>query len=117
MDLLTIDPDTTLREAAQWMSERDLGAALVVEPTSGSQPAIITERDMLHAIAEGQDPDSQRVGDKTTADVVTASVDSSLEEAVEKMMGGDFRHLLVIQGTDVVGLVSMRDVALALASQ
>jgi CBS domain-containing protein len=116
-DLLTISPEATLREAAQRMSERNAGAALLVDPAIGSYPGIITERDMLNSIAAGYDPDRQLVGDSATSNIVSVSTDSSLEDAVAKMMEGDFRHLLVVHGGDAVGIVSMRDLLRALTSR
>ncbi len=89
-DMLTIDSEATVREVAQRISERNAGAALVVGPNTGVPPEIITERDVLNSVAAGQDPDGQRVADNSTADVVTVTVDSSLEQAVEKMTKGDF---------------------------
>jgi CBS domain-containing protein len=114
-DMLNVNPGNTLREAAQRMSERNAGAAIVADEM-GRRPGIITERDILNAIAGNQDPDKQQVGDNATADVVTVPADSPVEEAVEKMMDGDFRHLLVVHGEEVVGLVSMRDLVRALTS-
>ena len=96
------------------MSERNAGAALVVDPTTGSPREIITERDVLTAVAAGQDVDRERVADNTTSDVVIVQEDSSLEQAVEKMMEGGFRHLLVVVGDEAVGIVSMRDLVRAL---
>jgi CBS domain-containing protein len=116
-DMLTVGPEATLREAAKRMSERNAGAALVVDPTTGTRPGIITERDVLNSIAADQDPDGQHVADNSTADVVTVTVDSSLEKAVEKMTEGSFRHLLVVHGDEVVGIVSMRDLVRALSSR
>jgi CBS domain-containing protein len=116
-DMLTVESEATLREAAQRMSEKKTGAALVVGPDLGPRPGIVTERDVLNSVAAGEDPDGQRVADSSTADVVTVTVDSSLEQAVEKMTEGDFRHLLVLHGEDVVGIVSMRDLIRGLTSQ
>jgi CBS domain-containing protein len=116
-DMLTVESEATLREAAQRMSEKNAGAALVVGSDLGSRPGIVTERDVLNSVAAGQDPDGQRVADNSTADVVTVTVDSSLEQAVEKMTEGNFRHLLVLHGEDVVGIVSMRDLVRGLTSQ
>ncbi|CAN5325739.1 CBS domain-containing protein [soil metagenome] len=116
-DMLTVDSEATLREAAQRMSERNAGAALVVGPNIGTQPGIITERDVLNSVAAGQDPNGQRVADNSTADVVTVTVDASLEQAVQKMTEGDFRHLLVVHGDEVVGIVSMRDLVRGLTSR
>jgi CBS domain-containing protein len=112
-DLLTVAPESTLREAARRMSERNVGAALLVDPAIGSYPGIITERDLLDAIAMGYDPDVRRVGESATSDIVTVSVDASLEQAAEKMTKYDFRHLLVGSGGDAVGIVSARDLVSA----
>ena len=76
------------------MSERNAGAALLVDTSTGTYSGIITERDMLNSIAAGQDPDRQRVADNATADIVTVPIDALLEQAAEKMLQGDFRHLL-----------------------
>ncbi len=116
-DLLTVDPEATLRKAAQRMSERNAGAALIVDSATGSYLGIITERDVLNSIAAGQDPDRQRVADNATADIVTVPIDASLEQAMEKMTQGAFRHLLVVHGGDAVGLVSMRDLVRGLTSR
>jgi CBS domain-containing protein len=114
-DLLTVAPQSTLREAARRMSERNVGAALLVDPAIGFYPGIITERDLLDAIAAGHDPDVQRVADSATWDIVTVSADASLEQAAEKMMKYGFRHLLVVSGGDAIGIVSMRDLMSALS--
>ncbi len=114
-DFLTVAPECTLREAARRMSERNVGAALLVDAAIGSYPGIITERDVLNAIAAGRDPESERVADSATLDIVTVSADASLEQAVEKMMECEFRHLLVVAHGDAIGIVSVRDLASALA--
>ena len=116
-DLLTVAPEFSLREAARRMSERNAGAALVVDPTTGSPREILTERDVLNAVASGLDPDTVRVAENTTPDVVTVQLDASLEEAVQKMIEGGFRHLLVVDGDEAVGIVSMRDLVRALISR
>ncbi len=116
-DLLTVAPESTLREAARRMSERNVGAALLVDPAIGSYPGIITERDLLNAIAAGHDPDVQRVAESATSDIVTLPADASLEQAAEKMVKGGFRHLLVVTNGDAVGIVSMRDLISALLEQ
>lgn len=116
-DILTISPGTTLREAARRMSERNAGAALIVDTTVGTRPGILTERDVLDSVAAGQDPDVESVDEHLTPNAVSVAVDSSLEQAVQKMTEGNFRHLLVVHGDDAVGVVSMRDLVLALVNQ
>jgi CBS domain-containing protein len=107
--VLTVGPGHSLREAARLMATRRVGAAVVNDP-DGAGPSIVTERDVLESIAAGQDPDQERVCDHLTSDVVYASTTWSLEEAAAAMVQGAFRHLIVIDGGDVCGLLSMRDI-------
>jgi CBS domain-containing protein len=107
--VLTVGPDHTLRQASAQMARRNVGAAVVVDP-EGAGPGIITERDVLRSVADGQDPDGERVGAHLTAESVSASPEWSLEEAAAAMVRGGFRHLLVVDGGETVGIVSMRDI-------
>lgn len=116
-EMLAVESEVTLREAAQRMSERNSGAALVGNPGVGSLPGIITERDVLNAIAAGKDPDTALVADNSTATIATVPDDGTLEQAVQRMMEGSFRHLLVVNGDDVLGVISMRDLMGALISR
>jgi CBS domain-containing protein len=107
--VLTVGPGHSLRAVARLMSERKVGAAVVMDP-DGPGPGIITERDILVAIGEGQDPDQETVSEHLTRDVVYASSDWSLEEAAAAMVRGGFRHLIVLDGAETVGILSVRDV-------
>jgi CBS domain-containing protein len=107
--VLMVGPHHTLREAARLMAERHVGAAVVIDP-DGPGPGIITERDVLESVAGGQDPDAERVAEHLTSEIVFASPEWSLEEAAVAMVHGGFRHLVVTDGADVVGLLSMRDI-------
>ena len=107
--VLTVGPHHTLREAARLMAERKVGAAVVMDPESPG-PGIITERDVLDAVGGGQDVDAERVADHLTAQIVFAAPDWSLEEAAVAMVRGGFRHLVVTEGGEVAGLLSMRDI-------
>src|SRR3954453_21727146 len=107
--VLTIGPTHTLRAASRLMAERKVGAAVVVDP-DGAGPGILTERDVLESVARGQDPDAECASDHLTADIVSAAPEGSLEEAAVAMIRGGFRHLVVIDGGDIVGVVSMRDI-------
>lgn len=107
--VLSIGPAHTLREAARLMSAQRVGAAVVIDP---SQPGIgiLTERDILDSVGAGEDPDAELVAGHRTADVVFASPDWTLEHAAATMSSGNFRHLVVLEGHEVVGLLSMRDI-------
>jgi CBS domain-containing protein len=107
--VLTIGPGHTLREAARQMAQRGVGAAVVVDPESQG-PGIITERDILESIASGQGPDEEKVADHLSAHLTFAAPDWSLERAAEAMIAGGFRHLVVVDGGETVGVLSMRDI-------
>jgi CBS domain-containing protein len=107
--VLTIGPGHSLRDAATQMARRKVGAAVVLDPDDGG-PTIITERDVLESVALGQDPDAEKVCDHLTSTVVYAAPSWSLEEAAAAMVKGGFRHLIVVDGGDVCGLLSMRDI-------
>jgi CBS domain-containing protein len=107
--VLSVGPGHTLRAASRLMSERKVGAAVVIDPDSPG-PGIVTERDVLSAIGDGGDPDSELVADHLTSDLVFASPEWSLEEAAAAMVRGGFRHLLVVDSGEVVGIISVRDI-------
>ena len=107
--VLTVGPRHTLRAVARLMGEREVGAAAVMDP-DGPGPAIITERDILQSLGAGQDPDTESVGEHLTRNVVYAAPDWSLEEAAAAMVQGGFRHLIVLERGETVGILSVRDV-------
>ena len=107
--VLTVGPDHTLRQAAAAMAERGVGAAVVLDPEAPGL-GILTERDILHSIGEGQDPDAERVCEHLTSDLVFAAPDWSLEQGAAAMVRGGFRHLIVIDGGEAQGVLSVRDI-------
>ncbi len=107
--VLTVGPSHTLRAVARQMSERRVGAAVVLDPDAHG-PGIITERDLLVSVGAGEDPDDEVVADHLTSDVVYAAPEWSLEEAAAAMVRGGFRHLIVLDGAETVGVLSVRDV-------
>jgi CBS domain-containing protein len=107
--ILTVGPNHTLREVARSMSERGVGAAVVHDPDAHG-PGIITERDILSSVGSQQDPDRELVVDHLTRDVVFAAPEWSLEEAAAAMVRGGFRHLIVVDHGETVGVLSVRDV-------
>ena len=108
--VVTVGPDHTLREAARRMTERNVGAAVVMD-NQQSGPGIITERDLLHSAGRGEDLDTERVGDHLASHLIYAYADWPLETAAEKMSVGGFRHVIVIDTSgDPIGILSMRDI-------
>ena len=107
--VLTVGPAHTLREASRQMSARRVGAAVVIDPEHAGI-GILTERDILDSVGAGQDPDTELVTDHRTDDVVFASPAWTLEQAAAAMVRGNFRHLVVIEDDEVIGLLSMRDI-------
>jgi CBS domain-containing protein len=107
--VLTVGPAHTLREASRQMSSRSVGAAVVTDPEHAGI-GILTERDILDSLGAGQDPDAELVADHRTGDVVFAAPGWTLEQAADAMVRGGFRHLVVVEDHDVVGLLSMRDI-------
>ena len=107
--VLTVGPAHTLREASRQMSARRVGAAVVTD-SEHAGIGILTERDILDSVGAGQDPDTELVADHRTSDVVFASPEWTLEHAATAMVRGNFRHLVVIEDNEVIGLLSMRDI-------
>ena len=107
--VLTIGPAHTLREAARMMAARHVGAAVVVNRDSDGV-GILTERDILMSVASGESPDVEVAGEHCTQDLVFAARNWTMEGAAAAMVRGGFRHLVVVEGQDVVGLLSMRDI-------
>ncbi|HWI72599.1 MAG TPA: CBS domain-containing protein [Baekduia sp.] len=107
--VLVVGPGHTLREASRLMSSRHVGAAVVLDPDAAG-PGILTERDVLDSVARGQDVDVEVVADHLTSDVVFASPEWSLEEAAVAMVRGGFRHLIVCEQSEILGILSVRDV-------
>jgi signal-transduction protein with cAMP-binding, CBS, and nucleotidyltransferase domain len=107
--VLSLGPSHTLREAATRMVEKGTGAALVIDDESPG-PRIITERDILLSVGNGQDPDSERIADHMSDSVIAAAPDWSLERAAAEMSRRGIRHLVVIESGEVTGVLSMRDI-------
>jgi signal-transduction protein with cAMP-binding, CBS, and nucleotidyltransferase domain len=107
--VLTLGPGHKLREAAQKMTERSVGAALVIDEEAPG-PRIISERDILISIGRGEDPDAELVSDHMADTVITAAPGWSLERAAAEMSKRHIRHLVVVEGGEAVGVLSMRDI-------
>jgi CBS domain-containing protein len=107
--VLSVGPGHTLRQAASQMAARGVGAAVVIDP-DGMGPGIVTERDILISLGRGEDPDTEKVADHLTSELVFAGPEWSLEQAAVAMVRGGFRHLIVIEGGETVGILSVRDI-------
>jgi CBS domain-containing protein len=108
-DVLAVDPADTIGEAAERMVERGCGSAVVVD--FGRLIGILTERDLLKAVAGRIHTSEARVREWMTADPVTVAQDTPAEEAARHMLEGSFRHLPVVEDGQTIGVVSIRDVA------
>ena len=107
-DVFTAVPNTPVTEAAKRMVKGRIGSALVMQ--GPMVLGIFTERDVLRAAASGDDLTSSSVSKWMTKDPTTASPDTDSDEAAELMLSGGFRHLPVVDGQNVAGIVSLRDV-------
>lgn len=107
-DFLTVAPEDTLGEVAERMTQKNVGAVIVKD--HGRLIGILTERDMLRAMAARVHTSDARVRQWMTADPITASAATDLEEASRIMLDNGFRHLPVVDGSAVLGVVSLRRV-------
>ena len=108
-DVLAVAPEDTIGEAAQKMVDRHVGSAVVLD--YGRLIGIFTERDLLRAVAGRVHSSEARVREWMTADPVTVSPDTDIDEAAATMLDGGFRHLPVVEEGRAVGIISIRDVA------
>ncbi|MGH2993925.1 MAG: CBS domain-containing protein [Solirubrobacterales bacterium] len=107
--VLTVGPGHTLRDAARLMADREIGAAVVIDEQAPG-PGILSERDILNSVGRGEDPDAERVADHMRDTVITAAPDWSLERAAAEMAKRGIRHLVIVEGGNPVGVLSMRDI-------
>ncbi len=108
-DVLKLTPGTSLRDAARFMTERNIGAVVVLDPEQPG-PGIFTERDLVRSLGSGEDPDRETISDHLTSNAAFADLEWPLEEAAEAMARGGFRHLVVVDGGSLQGIISMRDI-------
>jgi CBS domain-containing protein len=107
--VLTVAPEDSIGEAAAKMTEADVGAVVVSD--FGRVIGILTERDVMRAVARRTHSSITRVREWMTSDPITAPPDMDAEEAARKMLDHGFRHLPVMQDGRPVGIVSLRDIA------
>jgi CBS domain-containing protein len=108
-DVLTVAPEDTLGEVAAKMVERNVGSVVVFD--FGRLIGVLTERDIMRAVAARTHSSDARVREWMTADPVTATAGTSIEDAAKTMFDNGFRHLPVVEDDRAIGIVSIRDVA------
>jgi CBS domain-containing protein len=109
--LFAIDPATTVAEAATVMGERRIGSALVMD--GDRLLGIFTERDIVRALGEHFDAAGHPVSDWMTPNPMTVGSNTPVEQALATMLDRNFRHLPVVDGEQILGIVSMRDLTAA----
>jgi CBS domain-containing protein len=109
-ELVTVEREATVSDAAARMWSRKVGSALVIE--EGMLRGIFTERDILKAMSRGADRGrTMSVREWMSFDPATIEADATVGEALDRMLEGGYRHLPVMEGDSVVGVVSMRDLS------
>jgi CBS domain-containing protein len=111
--LTVVEPETTLGEAATLMGERHVGSVVVCE--DDRLVGILTERDIVRALSREHDAPGRPVVEWMTKDPTTTGPETDVKEALRTMVDAGFRHLPVLNEGRVVGMVSIRDVAGAMA--
>jgi CBS domain-containing protein len=109
--LVTVEPSTSVAAAVTVMGMQRVGAVLVME--TARLEGIFTERDLVRAMSYDVSASSQPVAHWMTRNPVTVGPEASVEEALEIMLAGHFRHLPVTDGETLVGVVSIRDLSRA----
>jgi len=113
--VVAVGPASSLREATQLMAKHRVGSAVVQD--AEMLVGILTERDVLNAVASASDPENVTVEQIMTADVVTVGPDWDLVEAAKVMASRRIRHLVVYEGGQLLGVLSVRDVLPAVLAQ
>ena len=113
--VVTTSPDEPVTDAAAAMVRQQVGSALIMQ--GRFLAGILTERDVLRAAASGSDLTNSPVSAWMTKDPEQASPDTTVEDAVQLMLLHGFRHLPVLEGREVRGVVSLRDLAAARISR
>jgi CBS domain-containing protein len=119
---VVVHPESTLRAVAETLNEESIGAVVVrgerPPGAPGSRPeGVVSERDIVRALAEGLDPDTTRAEDVMTVDLASASPSDPVLTVVTRMLDNEIRHLPLVQDGVVTGMVSERDVCRALADE
>lgn len=114
-DVVWVAPEATLRKGAEMMVSTEVGSVAV--EVDGALEGIFTERDLLRAVAEGADLDTEPISTWMTEYPDSFHPEMDVEEAAEWMLATGFRHLPVVDGGDVVGVISIKDVLWAVTDE
>ena len=114
--VIVVSPNDTLREAARRMSEEDVSAAMVEITKAGHPPEMVSAREILYSAGAGLDPDNERVADHLAPRRTFSAPDWSLSQAAEAMIKGGFQHIVVVDESGIVGIISMRSLVRGLVS-
>jgi CBS domain-containing protein len=107
-EIFHVGTDDTVRQAAQYMSDRRIGAVPVLEGARLS--GIVSERDIMsRVVAKGLDPEKTKVKDVMTRELLVSPAEESCDDALRKMKQAGLRHLLVVEGDQLMGTISQRD--------
>lgn len=110
-ELITVEPSTSVAAAVTVMGMQRVGAVLAIE--NGRLEGIFTERDLVRALSYDIGAASQPVSQWMTRNPITVGPDTSVEQGLEVMLTGHFRHLPVMEGESLAGIVSIRDLSRA----
>jgi CBS domain-containing protein len=113
-ELVTIAPSSSVAEAATIMGERRISSILVMD--GDDMVGIFTERDIVRALGQHHDASGHEVSEWMTAKPTTVPSDMAIQEALQVMLDGGYRHLPIKDGPKVVGVVSIRDISRWLGS-
>jgi len=107
-NVIATKPDTSIRKAAEIMSQRHIGSLIVLEDEKIA--GIITNTNVLRAVAEKKDPDATAVADVMAKDVITIEPGKKIEDAVELMIKYKIKKLPVVENEKLVGVVTASDI-------
>lgn len=114
--LYTVPSSATARQAAQYLEGKEVGAVAVVD--DGVLVGILSERDLVQRIIAGSgDADATKVADIMTRDPITVQASNTLSDALDELRDRKFRHLPVMEGDTLVGMISVRDLFAAMKTE
>ncbi len=112
--VVTAEPDATVREVAETMEEENVGSVVVVK--GGEPVGILTDRDItVRCVARGDDPDAVTADETMTTDLVTVNAHDSIDELIKTFDAADVRRMPVVDGNEIAGIVTLDDISVLLS--